>query len=279
MQIGINVMSTIGAMREDFEGTAVKLKEAGCSYFEAMSDWGAKPETVAFYASLTGKSGWDPENTLKRLDFLHSIGMDIKGMFVFEDCLEEQAEALGEYCKAAGITYVVLSFLDYGDIENVYQKIQMIKNVSAVLKHYGVQIIQHNHEHDYLLMKDRDGVEKPVIDIILGQCSPKELMLEIDTGWLVYAGIEAKSYIKENIDRIAILQFKDICKNYKEVDRQDIFLACGEGAVDFKGILDGIPKEKRDTLLYILDQDNSKNDIVEDHIKSIRYFQELEKLL
>ena len=62
MKIGVNAMSTISAMRDDFEGTIKRLKDGGCDYLEVMSDWGAKQETIDFYAGLTnGSSGWDPD--------------------------------------------------------------------------------------------------------------------------------------------------------------------------------------------------------------------------
>lgn len=277
MKFGVNGYSMIRVMSNDFEEAALKLKEGGASYLEPMVDWGAKAETIEVLTKQYGKVGWDPENTLKRLEYLRSIGMDIKGFFVFFEDLENQAEDLGKYCKNAGIEYIVMSFAGYNDIDDVYKKIQMLKKVSAILKSYGVLFILHNHEYEFVTMVDKDGVEKYVMDIILGQCSAEELMLEIDTGWLVYAGIEPAQYIKDNIERIAILHFKDMCKGFKDIPRKEIFLACGEGVVDFKGILEAIPEGKKDQLLYVLDQDDSKCDIIADNIKSIQYLNNLVK--
>ena len=86
MQIGINAMSTIDAMRKDFAGTVRRLRDGDCAYIEAMSDWGARKETLEFYAGLTGgPGGWDPENTLKRLETLRTLDMSIPGIFIFDD--------------------------------------------------------------------------------------------------------------------------------------------------------------------------------------------------
>lgn len=77
MEIGINAMSLIGEMNKDFKGCVAKLKEGGCSYLEPVSDFGAKPETLAFYAKLSGgASGWDLNNFEKRLSYLRSVGID-----------------------------------------------------------------------------------------------------------------------------------------------------------------------------------------------------------
>lgn len=270
MEIGINAMSAINALKEDFDGTIGKLKAGGCSWIEAMSDWGAKPETVAFYANLTGgPSGWDPENTVKRIEHMKKYGMEIRGIFVFDELLEDQADDLGKYCSQNGISYIVLSFLHYGDIDDIYAKISLIKKVSAIMAGYGVQILMHNHEHDTCIVKDRDHVEKQTLTVFLENCSPEELMLEVDTGWLVYAGIDAVQFIKDHLERIAVLHLKDICKGYVSMPREDIFVPCGQGVVDFKNIIKAV-SVKAD-ILYVLDQDASKGDIIEDHIQSINY--------
>lgn len=277
MEFGINVMSLIHAMNEDFDGCINRLKTGGCNYFEAMSNWGAEQKTVEFYEKMMGgPSGWDKENTLKRLTYLRSIGMDIKGLFVFEDKLIEQAEELGAYCQDAGLSYVVLTFLEYKNgIDSVYEKIALIQQSSKILKKYNVKVILHNHDHDFSKIIDKDGVEKYIIDIFLEQCSTQELMLELDTGWLVYAGIDALAYIADKIERIAILHLKDICKAYKSVNRQNIFVACGDGAVDFRAVMEVIPAQKKREILFVLDQDASENDIIEDQLKSLQYFRNI----
>lgn len=276
MDIGINVMSSIGTMKEDFQGTLKKLVNGGCSFLELMSDWGAKQETIDFYASLTGgPSGWDPENTLERLQIIRSLGMDAKGMFVFDEMLEEQAEDLGKYCKENGIFYVVISFLNYGNIDDIYEKIGLIRRTAAILEPYKVQIVQHNHEHDVIPITDRDGIEKPIIDVFLEQLLPQELMLEVDTGWLQYAGVDPAEYIREKIDRIMILHLKDICKDYKSVSREEIFVPCGEGIINFPEIFNTIPDGKKSTLLYVIDQDASSGNIIDDLLKAIQYFKNL----
>ena len=279
MEIGINAMSLISEMNKNFKGCVAKLKEGGCSYLEPVSDFGAKPETLAFYAKLSGgASGWDLNNFESRLVYLRSVGIDIKGMFVFDEDLENQIDDIGQFCARNHITYIVVSFLEYKNgIDSIYEYIDMLHRIAKVLAPYHVQIMLHNHEHDLSLVTDRDGKEKYIMDIFLEQCSPEELMLEADTGWLVYAGVDAADYVRKHIDRIGILHFKDINKDYKTIDRQDIFVSCGNGAVDFKTVLDAVPEKDKDRVLYILDQDASKGDIIEDQIASVKYIQGLSK--
>ena len=274
MEIGINTMSAMNAMRADFEGTVKRLKAGGCDWLEAMSDWGAKQETIDFYSNLTGgPSGWDPENAELRMEIARKNGMSIKGLFIFDERLDEQAQKLGKYCQKNGISYVVLSFLEYGGIEDIYEKAALIRKAAAVLGNYGVQILMHNHEHDTMLIRDKDGTQKPIISIFLQQCLAQELMLEVDTGWLVYAGVDAPAYVRRHLDRIAVMHLKDICKDYKNVPREDIFVPCGQGAVDFPAIM--AEAGKKADMMYVLDQDKSRGDIIEDHIASIKYLKSI----
>lgn len=276
MQIGINVMSLGTPMNQNFESCINNLKNAGCNYFELMSDWGAFPETIKFYENLSGEpSGWDFENSKKRISAIRKAGMDVKGMFVFEECLKGQADELGKYCQELHISYIVLSFLNYENgIDSVYEKINFINELAVTLNKYDVQIIIHNHEHDFNKLTDKDGVEKYILDIILEHCSDT-LMLELDTGWALYAGIDIPNYIQTHLDQLAILHFKDICKQYKNTDRDNIFVPCGDGAVDFATILNAIPDDNLNRILYVLDQDKAETDIVEEQAKSLQYLHKL----
>lgn len=276
MQIGINVMSTIGAMREDFQKTVKQLTDGGCSYFEAMSDWGAKEETLDFYAGLTGgRNGWNPEQTLDRLKYIRSVGSDIRGIFVFEETILEQAEKLGEYCRDTGLQYIVFSFMAYQDLEDVYSKIDLLRKVSAVMKRFGVQVLMHNHEHDCAVMEDKDGRKREIIDIFLENLTARELALEVDVGWLQYAGIDPAAYVKRKLDRIQILHLKDICRDYMEKERSHIFVPCGNGVVDFPAIMKIVREAGREDMQYVIDQDASEGDIVKDLVDSIAYLQSI----
>jgi len=277
MQIGINVMSTISMMRERFQETVKRLTDGGCSYFEAMSDWGAKEETLDFYAGLTGgRNGWDPAQTLERMQYIRSLGSDIRGIFVFDESIQGQTEELGKYCREAGLQYIVFSFLEYQGLDDIYSKIDLLRNVSAVLKRFGVQVLMHNHEHDCVEIQDKDGKKKEIIDIFLENLSAQELALEVDVGWLQYADIDPAAYVKRKLDRIQILHLKDICRDYKEKERSHIFVPCGSGVLDFPAIIEVVQEAGRKDMLYVIDQDASEGDIVEDLLESIAYLKSIE---
>lgn len=277
MRVGTNVTGLIGEMNRNFEGCTQKLKAGGLDYFEIMSDWGADPKTLAFYKNLTGcDSGWDNDSLEKRISYFRANGMDVWGMFVFDEILESQAEELGKFCQKNQISYVVISFLEYKNgIESVYEDIKMLRHIIDILAQYHVQVWIHNHEHDLTILADKDGREKSIMDIFLENFSAEELMLEADTGWLVYAGVDAVEFVGKHSDRIAALHFKDIHKDYKNMDRQDIFVACGEGTVDFQAVLKAVPAVDSERILYILDQDASKGDMIKDQIDSVKYIKDL----
>lgn len=277
MKLGINTISIMRQLREDFEGTANILKEGGCTYFEPFGDWGAGKEQLLRCERRGGKSGWDRENMIRRLEYMRSVNMDIYGMFVFSEILDEQAEELGQYFQKYGIRYVVVNVGKLKDLDEVYAHIAMLKRAAKKLQQYHVQIVKHNHEFELERVIDRDGKEKYVLDIFLEQCSKEELMLEVDTGWVVYAGLDLRQFIEENIERIYSVHLKDISKDYKLKPRDYISVACGQGIVNFRDAFTAVPEELRDRILWLLDQDTSEGDIIQDQLLSMEYLNQLEK--
>lgn len=275
MKFGTNAISIIGQMRENFEGIVDVLHEAGCAFLEPCGDWGASRELLDICEKQAGKSYWDPENMEKRLEYMHTVGMTIPGMFVFDQILEEQADQMGKYFQKNGIRYAVVNVPGFKDLDAVYDHIDFLKRTAAKLRPYHVQLVKHNHEYELQKVCDRDGKERYILDIFMEQCTPDELMLEIDTGWLAYMGIDPAEFIRERIDRIACIHMKDICSDYKTKDREAISVACGQGIVDFKAIIDAVPVDKRDQILLMLDQDSSEGDIMKDLLDSVEYLRSI----
>ena len=50
-------------------------------------------------------------------------------------------------------------------------------------------------------------------------------------------------------------------------------MPCGQGAVDFPAIM--AEAGKKADMMYVLDQDKSRGDIIEDHIASIKYLKSI----
>ncbi len=273
LDIGINTMSLTRLLQSDLEGTVRKLSENGCTNLEPMTDWGAKEETIAFFSQFTGpNAGWNPDVMPERLAILKRYGMKVRGMFIFDECIMEQASDLGKHCAEIGVEYVVFSFLHFDGVEDVYGKICMIKELSKILAPYGVKVLIHNHENDFDRMVDKDGMEKHIVEIFVENTTRDELMLEVDVGWVHYAGIDVAEFVSQHIDRIHVLHLKDIHSNYRNMHHDTVSVACGEGVVDFKAIFAVIPEKEKQRIRLVLDQDSSLGDILEDQIRSLHYF-------
>ena len=279
MQIGINTLSISKELRADLPGTAAYLRSIGCGYIEAMTDLGAKEETLEFYARLTGgRSGWDMAGIRSRVAAMREAGLDVQGVFLFDECLEDNLDEIGALLRELGVSYGVLSFMDYGEtLESVDEKIALVKRVGPRLHDYGVQLMIHTHDHDFAQLTDHDGIRKPLMQMFLEQTTREEMQLELDVGWAHYAGLDVAAYVRSNADRIEILHMKDLNKNYKNMAHNDVAVACGAGVVDFPAILAAVPETQRETMRYVLDQDPSDTDILTDHASSIRYLNGLMK--
>lgn len=279
MQIGINTLSISKELRADLPGTADYLRSIGCGYIESMTDLGAKEETVEFYARrIGGRSGWDMAGIRSRVAAMREAGMDVQGVFLFDECLEENLDEIGALLRELGIRYGVLSFMNYGKtLESIDEKIALVKRVGPRLRGYGVQLMIHTHDHDFAQLTDHDGIRKPLMQMFLEQTTREEMQLELDVGWAHYAGLDVAAYVHNNASRIEILHMKDLNKNYKNMAHDDVSVACGTGVVDFPAILAAVPEAQRETMRYVLDQDPSDTDMLVDHTVSIRYLNGLMK--
>lgn len=279
MRIGINTMSISNEIRADISGVATYLRSIGCGYIEPMTDLGAKEETVEFYAQFTGgRTGWDMAGIRDRVAAVRAAGLDVQGVFLFDECLEENLDEIGTLLQKLDISYGVLSFMNYGEtLESVDEKIALVKRIGPRLRSYNVQLMIHTHDHDFAQLTDHDGIKKPLMQMFLEQTTREEMQLELDVGWAHYAGLDVAAYVRDNADRIGILHLKDLNKNYKNMAHDDVSVACGTGVVDFPAILAAVPEAQRETMRFVLDQDPSDTDMLTDHAASIRYLNGLLK--
>ncbi|MCH3965793.1 MAG: sugar phosphate isomerase/epimerase [Clostridium sp.] len=116
----------------------------------------------------------------------------------------------------------------------------MIENIRAISKlawkKYGVRPVVHPHAGGYIEFEDE--IKQMLNDIpydIAGLC--------LDTGHLYYSGMDAVEWIRNNIDRLDYIHFKDIDKKiYDQMMNKkiDFFDACAKGVMCpiGKGIID-----------------------------------------
>jgi len=163
----------------------------------------------------------------------------------------------------------------------------MLENIKLICTiawdEYGVRPVLHPHAGGYIEFADE-------IRQIAKDISYEMVGFLFDTGHLYYAGMDPETWIREFIDRIDYIHFKDVNKkNYDEVMAQEIdfFDACakgvmcpiGSGVIDYTGINRALREIKYNGWVTVeqerdpRDADTSLRDVTRSHeyLKSVGY--------
>lgn len=128
----------------------------------------------------------------------------------------------------------------------------------------GILLCYHNHEFEF----ERYD-QTYLLDALLG--SSKDLQLELDTFWTYYAKLDPVSCMKQYRDRLKYIHIKDF------LDLSTLFpqfCAIGTGKMDNREILS--QAESLGVEWVVVEQDNSKIDVMESAKLSIEYLKHLQ---
>lgn len=269
-------MSLANELYDDLWGTLKSLKNNGYDFAEIPADFGAKPETLAFYDELCGgrRAGWSLTDLKERLPKMREMGFPMRSLFIFTDVILEQADEMGAFCKDYGVDTVVVSLLDInGNTQKLYEYVALLKKLEEKLRPYGITLCLHNHEIDFNEIEDKDGRMRPVFEILLDEC--RGVKVELDIGWAAFAEIDLEGFLKKYGMRVKYVHVKDLHRDYKQMDRDRCFVAAGKGAVDIEDCIQSVEKYGNHEVILIVDQDNSLGSIMEDSLDSVKYLKRI----
>ncbi len=275
MQIGINTYGLSKCLLKDFKGTLEQLKKAGISAIEPMVVFAENEkgeEAIQAYKEaekmrMTG-GAWPRWMAGEKIQSIRDAGFQIRSIHMFglgwKRPLLDEAIA---FAKEQQISYYVLS-LNECSIEKTKKDIAELKKAAERMKENGVELLIHNHETE---LQDDGG--SCVLDFLM-ETIP-DLRMELDVGWVKFAGKDCLEIMRKYKDRIRILHVKDICEGASPETRSTCFTAIGEGSIPLEDIMKGAKDMELDEVGYVIDQDGSLGDILRDAcvgVQNIRCF-------
>lgn len=161
----------------------------------------------------------------------------VGGDFLNRDSVNEQLvniEKTAKFAQKVGAKYVYLSgaYKDGKTTEDYQHEAKLYREIGKRCTDAGLTMCYHNHDWE---MKD----SMKGMNILLNEISCEYMKLVPDVGWLVIAGIDPVKFLKDNLDRIEALHFKDF-------KGPGMFTELGTGIVDFKVIYDYFKSQKND---------------------------------
>lgn len=267
MNLGVQLYGCSREFRQSPYFFFEKMKEAGfvqiepCILFDDPVKLKENKET-AFLAELL----WLPEEVEGFVKQMQPLGLSLSSAHVFAASLAEVLPKMIETTQKNHIQAYVVNTPDWA-MSAPDQFAEELTYAALELEKVGTELWLHNSGKDFantVLQKDQ---VVPIYLYILRQA--KNVYAQVDTGWVLYGGIDPATFLKENFDLVKGIHFKDLDFNFKAKQGNDIFAVLGDGCVDTAGIMKLI--SGRDNLPLVIDQDASKGDFIKDLERSAKF--------
>lgn len=162
---------------------------------------------------------------------LKLIAVHVGGNFLDKDSVKQQLDNVKKivgFSRKLGCPYLYLSGLKKeGKTRDEYAvEAESYAEIGRICAAEGIVLCYHNHNWEF----KKDGSEgmKTLLDKV-----PAELMKMVpDIGWLEIAGVKPVQFLKDNINRVQALHFKDFKSG--AVPRE--FTELGTGIVPFNDV-------------------------------------------
>ncbi len=239
--IGLQLYTVRDQCEKDFVGTLEQVAEIG---FEGV-------ELAGLYSHSPG----EVRDMLTDLD-LEIVGNHMSG--------ERDLDKIIDVNQELGCDLVWGPCIPEGGFpENEKECEEMVEYANGVgreLKKAGIQLYYHNHSKEFNQVGGRY-----IMDWLLQDVDPDNLVAEIDVMWVQYAGVDPAPYIRQYPGRVPLTHIKDM-------DQEREFTPVGQGVLDFDPIFDAC--QEVGTEWYIVEQDRCEMPSIESARISFDFFKE-----
>jgi sugar phosphate isomerase/epimerase len=214
-KIGLELYTVRDLLKKDFEGTLAKVAKIGYKEVELAGYLNDLPKV---------------NPPVKRLrEILDSDGLSAPSSHVAYNMLSpENWPKVIEASKVLGHEYIVNPSIDREltkTSDGWKRAAETFNRAGEESLKAGIQLGYHNHVEEFKALPDG----KLPYDILLTECDPKLLKMEIDLGWAHEAKADPLAYFAKYPDRFPLVHVKDF-------DTKDMMTEVGSGVIDWKAI-------------------------------------------
>ncbi|PZE20068.1 sugar phosphate isomerase/epimerase family protein [Paenibacillus xerothermodurans] len=245
MGIGLQMYTVRDETAKDFRGVLRKVAELGY-------------EGVEF-------AGYGDVPAEEMSSLLKELNLQAIGSHVGYNLLRDNLDAEIEYLKQIGAKYIVCPFIAQEDRKDWRQHFEFFTMVAEKARQHGLHFAYHNHAFEF---EERVG-DQFVFDALYDALSPDLAKVEMDLGWVQFAGQDPLAYIDKYRGRLPLLHLKD-------------FRAAEDGTIDTLELGHGIMQlpeviqaaSDADVEWLIVEQDKCARPSLESISISIQWLQE-----
>ena len=255
--IGVQLYTVRDLMKDDFDGTVAKVAQVGYKEVE--------------FAGYFGRTGKQVRAVLDK------NGLKAPSTHVQYDELDDKFPAVIETSKEIGLEYIICPWIpeELRKSPDIWkQASEKFNKCGEQAKKAGLQFGYHNHWFEFL---PTNGVLP--YDLLLKQCDPKLVIMEMDLCWISTTGTDPLKYFNEYPGRFPLVHVKDV-KTMPKItaggsqnfgDTVDL-TAVGNGVIDWKRIF--AQSDKAGIKHYIVEHDHPKQPL-ENITESYNYLEKL----
>ena len=221
---GIQLYTINEAMKADPAGSLRKLKSIG---FAEVESAGFGSLSAKEFRGLLDDAGlacpsahlqFDIDNLGRSFEDAHALGA------TYAVCSIMRSFVAGPTASQGGLKEGM-------SLDEAKRTAQLANRIGESARRAGLQFVYHNHNFEFV---DQGG---GVIgyDVLLKEADPKLVKLQIDCGWMVFAGHDPVQYFKKYPQRIPMIHVKDFLPRANG-DTQMRGAELGHGTVDYKPI-------------------------------------------
>lgn len=185
--ISVQLWSVKDDIKSDIKGTLKKLADMGFSGVEFANEFG----------EFT-----DKPNELK--SYLDSIGIQASGAHVsFESLNESNFDKTVKLYKTLGVNSLVIGWDTRAwHPQGIFEIVRLLNQLSKKLAPLNMQIGFHNHDHEF------DAFNNSTYWDYLAEHTSYDVILQLDVGWVTYAGKDPIEYVKKYSGRTLSTHYK-----------------------------------------------------------------------
>ncbi|EIS4902268.1 sugar phosphate isomerase/epimerase [Listeria innocua] len=203
-KIALQLWSVKEACDDDFFGTLEKVAEMGYDGVE--------------FAGYYGKSASEIKAKLAEL------GLEVAGSHISKEALQADLENVILFERELGNKYIICPYADFDSKEGWLEFSVELSNIGKAIRQSGMAFGYHNHAHE---LEKLDG--EIILDNLLENVP--EMVAELDTYWIEYAGVGVIPFIEKYRNRVPLIHIKDKATTNKEST------IIGEGILDVPGFV------------------------------------------
>ena len=234
-KIGLELYTVRDALKQDFQGTLSRVAKIG--YKEV--------EFAGYFADLKNFNP-PPKNTR---ELLNSLGLDAPATHIpYSAISPENLSHVIEASEIIGIKYIVNPGIDpelQKTADGWKRAAEAFNRAGKETMRSGIQFGYHNHVVEF---KPVDG-QLPY-DILLSECDPKLVKMEMDLGWAHEAKTNPLDWFAKYPGRFPLVHVKDFTGDGKITD-------VGKGVIDWKTLL--AKADVGGVKHYFVEHDNPKS--------------------